>query len=711
MASSFLGSGKGRVVLFTVSAGAVLLVLLLLLRGCQHEPADKTVKKEEVKDALALLIPRDLARRFDRDGILDYCRNKIRPSTYQGIFRGAHGALWAGEANAWDRVLLASVALDAKGVENRIVPGDIPEIAYKDGQQWFWLRLDEAGMPHSASEAPAIAIPAKDLPASRPELFHEIQAMFGLYRDKNLDVLRSPMQLVADWVHQPVLLSTQGEGPGLRYELRVGDRPVLTSGPLEGVTKAFVEVTWRFQGKSTTWRRDLFDNACAAADVPGRAGPRGGDQYAFVLAAGPLVPDVLPARTFMLTSSLDTPLNDKTSRDLIMMAAKYQVESDRMAHQLAREVDCKPAWSIPRVTVAASEIHIPRIDADTPAPTKQGPGLSLDLLADAIEASGTRAKEFHLARGLANDTLETFVVYKTTERTVISATSILSRFKADALDDAGHRIALIEKECQRILADEPNGTRLMLQAHPPRGLAEENRPTVSRPTLIVERQPAGLIVHGLKDASNVKKGAVWERFVWADSKSQVDFHEDVKMLAVVADVMLSREAKHPEYFLQLKLERAWPQEPLPLAAGSVLNYQVTIKNQVQRHLILLRVEKGKIGGTWMDPKTGRVGPTTASWPEILKEDKEGPRMLGFVAPADFAGTAKESIKSASATRKCCQRLCRKRTAPQWCWRIRDCHWCCAGSREMLTSCWNRSVQWLAARSTTRTPVWPSRTPW
>src|SRR5438270_785913 len=82
-----------------VAAG---IAALLLYRGCVRETQTPPPAAAE-----ALFVPADLARLkgLDRDGVLEYCRTQIKPANYEGILRGAHGALWAGEANAWDRVL------------------------------------------------------------------------------------------------------------------------------------------------------------------------------------------------------------------------------------------------------------------------------------------------------------------------------------------------------------------------------------------------------------------------------------------------------------------------------------------------------------------------------------------------------------------------------------------------------------------------------
>jgi hypothetical protein len=70
----------------------------------------------------ALLVPQDLSERFDLDlaGVLDYSHQEITSADYQGVFRGAHGAPWAGEANAWDRALLAAAALESENLETGI---------------------------------------------------------------------------------------------------------------------------------------------------------------------------------------------------------------------------------------------------------------------------------------------------------------------------------------------------------------------------------------------------------------------------------------------------------------------------------------------------------------------------------------------------------------------------------------------------------------
>lgn len=80
---------------------AIVIVALLLYRGCVPKPGPEPTPTAKE----ALFVPADLARLkgLDRDGVLEYCRTQIKPANYEGILRGAHGALWAGEANAWNR--------------------------------------------------------------------------------------------------------------------------------------------------------------------------------------------------------------------------------------------------------------------------------------------------------------------------------------------------------------------------------------------------------------------------------------------------------------------------------------------------------------------------------------------------------------------------------------------------------------------------------
>src|SRR5512143_2177552 len=105
------------------------IIGLFFLRGCH---------KVEAPTKEALFVPRDLARLkgLDAEGVLSYCRDEVRSANYAGVQRGSYGALWAGEANDWDKALLAVAALDGKGIEARVVPGDPPRVAFLTAGAW-----------------------------------------------------------------------------------------------------------------------------------------------------------------------------------------------------------------------------------------------------------------------------------------------------------------------------------------------------------------------------------------------------------------------------------------------------------------------------------------------------------------------------------------------------------------------------------------------
>jgi hypothetical protein len=198
----------------------------------------------------------------------------------------------------------------------------------------------------------------------------------------------------AEWVSQPVVLSTEGESESIHYVLRCGSRSVFGKwSSLQNFRRATLELTWRYKDQSTTWTRVLFDRDNVKPAIPWHETPRAGDRYAIVLAAGPLVPEVLATRTRMFELPLYTPVDDEPSRELLRLGTRYQVDSDERTRKFAEECKVDVAWTTPRITIVAAE---------SPADGKGEPGLTVDALADSVEATGPRSREFHVARGARN---------------------------------------------------------------------------------------------------------------------------------------------------------------------------------------------------------------------------------------------------------------------------------------------------------------------
>ena len=619
------GKHQSRFVLFAAVPATLLVLLLLLLRGCPStspapEPDDET-----------LLVPRDLARRFDLPGILAYCRQEIRPAAYSGVLRGAHGALWAAEANAWDRVLLAAAALEAEGVEARVVPGEPPRLAYRE-REWTTVRLDVDQMPETAPDPPPGAIPATDLAATRPDLYHEIRPVlvFEAADGATRRIESKGPQLVAEWAYRPVVLTAE-DGP--RYILRVGEEDVLSSGLVVGVRRAVLELSWTFSGRTTTWVRELFDEANRAPAIPGRDVMRPGDRYAFVVAAGPLVPEVLHTRGKMLTSSRHTPLGDEKARQLVLFGTKYLVDSDDRSRQIAGETGVELAWATPRLVIAASEM--PPAGAGTEA------GLSLDTLSDRVEATGAKARQFHVARGMANDLIESRVVFEATQVPVVSASAVLSRYKADVPETPDRRLKLIASEAERLLSEEPAGTELILTAVPPRAL-NEGASSPDAPRLRVERASHGLVLHGVTE--DQKTANLRDRYRWGGTGAR--FGRETGRLAAVADLLLARRVGRIDYLLRAERVPVWPNGSLPVVPGSVLTYRLRNKKTEHRLAVLISVVDGRIGGEWVDLKTGRHGDVAATWPRAVFVERDGPLVGAFVGtpPTDEGARSKVQVR-------------------------------------------------------------------
>lgn len=616
------------------------VALLWLLRG-----------KDEVRptpESDRLLVPRELARKFGLtvpEGVVTRCQEKIRPADYEGILRGAHGALWGQEANEWDRILLAAAALKAEGVEALVVPGDPPALTYHRGR-WITVRMDSDARPQKTGRPPDNAVSPSKLASAHPELFNEIRPVLVLEPDggEPQRISSKTPQHVAEWVYQPVILSVEPDKGSVRYVLRIGDREILVSGPLEKVRRAVLELTWHFGDRDIVWERELFDRQNANVETPGHDTARVNDRYAIVLAAGPLVPEVLSTRAKMLQSPLDTPLDDPEVRDLVLMATKYQVDSDKHVDTLAKETDVQVAWTRPRITITASEIPPDEVQQMS----DNSNILSIDALADRVEATGKQARQFLVARGMANDAMESRVLFEVARMPVLSASTILSRYKAPADPESPEwRIALIESEAKRIMTEEPIGTRLKLKALPPRALREEDAGPPSNDEqllamLLFERTRDGFVLQGLDENPEVKEGKVSDRYRWGNDQSSIAFGSDTVALAVVADAMLSNQVNRPNYHLGFKLIRALASDPLPIAAGCVLNYMVQHEGKEYSISVPVFLKDGLPSGKWLTIPQGvdwvstnqdNYGDITGLWPEVISTTPIGPALETFLAPA------------------------------------------------------------------------------
>lgn len=612
-------TNRRKQAVFLGGSGVVLLLLLLWLRGCGGP--ERLPQAEED----SLLVPRDLARRLDRAGILDYCRKNIQAADYPGILRGAHGALWAGQANAWDRALLAAAALQAKGVDVRILPGDPPRLTYKD-KTWLTIRLDSNDPGEESAQIPATALKVEDLYSSQPGLFHQVTPVLILEQsDGSKKRVPAKAELVVDWAYQPVILSAEAVADGVQYVLSVGSRKILESGSLTAIRSASLEFAWQFKGKTTVWARELFHRANAEAGNVGRDSPRAGDRYAIVLAAGPLVPEVLHTRTRMLESEKHTPLADAVARELVLLGTKYQIDSDERSLALAKETQVSVSWTIPRITIAASET----------SKEKGNPGLSLDTLADAVEAKGEQAQAFQFTRGLVNDLIETRVIFDARKMPVVSATTIMARQEANNTDTPERRIARIRAEAERLLASEPTGTRVVLTALPAKAMPVATSEKSHSLTML--RTPGGLALLGLKENTQVSQGNVWDRYSCVADSPSISFSKDAASLAVVADVMLSRQMNRADYVLECAVTSAWPLDTLPVTNGSVLMYRVQSKGKENRLAVFVGLKDGVPEATWVDVHTNRSGMVANAWPAVLENDKDGPTLKSILASPPVQG--------------------------------------------------------------------------
>jgi hypothetical protein len=597
---------------------AAVIAAFFLLRGCGRDPVPEPTPTAQE----ALFVPADLARLkgLDRDGVIDYCRTQIRPANYEGILRGAHGALWAGEANAWDRVLLAVAALEGAGVEARIVPGEPPRLTYFDKNRWHSIRLDAEAPVEESAQPPPGAVVFGELAVHHLNRFHSIEPVLVLEGEEGIErIAAARPERVAEWTSMPVVLKTMNGGTTVRYSLRVGERTVLESGALVGCRRASLEMTWRYQDRSLIWARELFDRENAKPGIPGNDTPDVGNRYAIVLAAGPLVPEVLQTRIRMFELPGYTPVADETERELLTLGTKYHVDCDERTLALAAETKVEVAWNSPRIVIAASEA----------AP--RGPaGLSLDALADAVEAKGKRNREFHVARGLATDLIESRIIFEARRLPVVSASTVFSNFKASSPDAPARRIALIESEAKRLLAHELIGATVKLEALPPPAPSDDaaaNFP--ASPLFFLERTKEGITLRGLTE-SMPEPEKPWTKYRW-EPEGRSSFGDRVAELSRVADALLCRHTRRADFLLKCTAASAWPLDSLPVLAGSFLDYTMRDGKKEQKLGVRIGLKDGL-------PTNGKVQ-LAAGWPMVNLPGKPG----AMLAPRELLAKG-EAVK-------------------------------------------------------------------
>lgn len=647
-----------------VAGGVGLIVVIILLSRLSCSGPEPEPEAQQA-DPDALLVPAEMADRFGlkTDEIVAYCRKSIHPQEYSGILRGAYGALWTGRGNDWDRALLAAEALRGRDVAALIVPEDTPRVAVPDGAGWKIVRLDN-GESETVEERPAGAVAPSELPGRRPELFHRLRPTLRLHGadGKTREVGAAQGATVADWVYRPVVLETRKDSAGLHYELRDyrkdGPQTLLKSDPLADVRRAELELTWTFGKTTRTWRRELFDRANSDPKVPGHAAPRAGDRYAVTVALGPLRDGVCETRLKMMAGNSYTPLPDEISQDLQQMGTRYFIDSDGHTLKLAKRTGVDVRADVPRIIVAACEpLAEPSKKSQKPDPS----GFSLDVLCNEVHAAGERAREFHVARGLADDMIEGKILFQATGLPVVSASSVLSRLKSARPESPRRRIQLIRDEAYRMLQEEPLGTRMRLTgrlprraekpaSQPPAGKAEADAPA-----LFIERTSSGLVLHGIgaTAAAKNKRAAALKRqppYQWGASHS-VDFGSNVAELALVADAMLAHRMQCADYHLQFHLLRALSWEPIPVTAGCVLKYRVNLPGKKVTYSMNVPVflKKGKAAGkwmaipsnkTWISTNSDNYGDVTGAWPDVIGLTREGPSLESFLAPEEFNGKGK-----------------------------------------------------------------------
>ena len=630
-----------------IFATIVVIFLLTRLSCSRTEPPSP----DREPNAGALLVPAEMTSKFGLQGdeVVTHCRQKIRDEEYDGILRGAYGALWTGRGNVWDRTLLAAAALKAEGTTVKVIPENPPKLVIASDSSWQVMSLDSS-QRKTVDQLPKAAVDTSKLHRRHPELFHRFEPILHLQTasGESVDVRATNVEPVAEWLYQPVVLSVEEDAGGLYYSLRVygrnGARAVLQSKSLKNIRKAELHLSWRFGKSSRVWKRELFDRANGSDGVPGHSAARAGDRYAIAVALGPLDPEVLATRAQMLQRENSyTPVKDEITRNLIQMGTRYFIDSDAHTKKLAAKTHVKVTANEPRIAITAYEPTNEKSKSTDPA------GFSMDIISNDVEALGERAKEFQVARGLANDMIESHVLFQATKLPVISASTVFSKLRAATPETPERRIALIRKESLRMLKEEPIGTRVRLTAFLPRHATDaanrEDRPT----SLSIERSPSGLVLHGVTATPQAANKRLTARrtsppYEWDTTGSTV-FGTNVSEMAVVADSMLAHQKECADYHLQFRLLRALSWEPIPLTTGCVVKYRVTHKTngKEQRYSINVPVllNKGRATGKWLTIPVGQhwvsvssdnSGDVRGAWPEVVGIVKgKGPTLEAFLA--------------------------------------------------------------------------------
>ena len=634
------------------------ILLWLLLRSCAPAPE----ATEGATPARGSWRPYFHLR--DAAAVIEHCRTKIRPASYDGVLRGAHGALWASEGNAWDRTLLAAEALEGIGIEARIVPSNPVHLAYRDGG-WRVLRLDETAAPvdrrrrargredagrvrrglDDRRPPPGPRVPGRAGPAGRGASRRRL-------RSASRSGCTSPSR--SRWRPPPRGPATCCASAAARCSRRrasTGRRARSSSS------------SWRCGETSTTWRRELFSKENEAPGIPGHAAPRVGDRYAIVVSGGPLVPEVLETRVPPCSPM-------PPSRPLARRAARPTWCSSASATR-SRRTRTRGSWPRRAACRSRSTSRGSRSSSSTPARTaprprrprrdrKPIPALSLDALTERVEAEGPRARGFHTARGLANDEIETKVVADAGGSPVISASTILSRFRSQDPVVPARRLEVLAAEIDRLVTEEPVGTSLKITAlapdvAPARAVGGGARRFASSAPTRASSCTASNPVRATRPRARRTAGR--------GPRRAPRLGVEVGPAALLVDRLLVERAARADFRLEVVREPAWSMEPLPLTDGSVLRYRVDDGREERIDVsVLVSLADGVPGGVWFTQPDGsdvgrplhagrgprrRDGPAVAGRRQLVG-DRADPRVVRGAGPRTRPRERPSTSRCASA---------------------------------------------------------------
>lgn len=380
----------------------VLFALVLLLLATPLAVLPFLVAEPQPLDYLWLKA-KDLD--FDRVAIEHYVEG-LTEDDYAGALRGPVGTLWHGGGNGADRAWLRTEL----------------------------LRLSGYGVDHEAPVGPVLRVMVRTA-----------------YADGEPDELAWELP-TTELAGSDLLLSYREVDGAPRSVLRfAGESRVADDRPADAARQ---DLVFRFAGEE--WRRELFT---AEYRDEGYANRYHRDNRHLVrLTTGFVAANVLQVERARIEAEAAAAGDDDTdlaaTHRLRLYSYRFLDESDRAARAMAEDFAVAPRFHRPRILIFSEEFE--------ERGERTLAHVAIDLRRDAIDATGERAHEFHVARAQYEIGLEAGILRAVTGKKPLTAPDVFAQLRRPWRPTPRTRIAEYRHLLVRLHAESPEGSRFRI---------------------------------------------------------------------------------------------------------------------------------------------------------------------------------------------------------------------------------------------------------